>query len=69
MRRYRVLSPDGFDIEPVNAYTTKKEAAAALSRFVERYEMQGYYSTFRNRERYEMPLNEIKENCKVITLK
>lgn len=68
MKQYEVLSPDGFGIEMESDYKTLKEAKAALQVFIDRYKQQGYYSTFRNGERYKMPISDIKKNCKIITI-
>ena len=41
--RYSYLSPDGLPIEP-RTYATESEAAAALARWVRRFDGQGYYA-------------------------
>lgn len=60
---YRVLSPDGFDIERDGEYNSHEEAKEALNRFIERFKVQGYYSTA-SRER--ISLNHIAQYCKII---
>jgi hypothetical protein len=65
-QNFRVLSPDGFDLEMNKTYKTPQEVKEAINNFVKRFEPQGYYSTIRNGDRYQMPLSEIAENCQVI---
>jgi hypothetical protein len=65
-QNFRVLSPDGFDLEMNKTYKTPQEVKEAINNFVKRFEPQGYYSTIRNGERYQMPIDEIAENCTVI---
>ena len=43
--KYQILSPDGFTIEPVEAYPNKEEAIDAFVRWKEGYRKQGYYSS------------------------
>ena len=66
--QYEVLSPDGFPIDMESNFTTFEQANKAIDNFVKRFEMQGYYSTIKDGQRYQMPLDEIKLNCKIITL-
>ena len=60
---YRILSPDGFEIECQDTYHGVTEATEALLRFRDRYKGQGYYSTG-NWER--IPIDEIISRCQVI---
>lgn len=60
---YRVLSPDGFDIERDAEYRTLKEAREALKLFISRFTIQGFYSTG-NRER--IPVADLAECCVII---
>lgn len=62
--KYRILSPDGFDIERDTTYT-EKEIDNALQRFVDRYTLQGYYSTG---DRERIPLSDIIQNCQLIKI-
>lgn len=62
-KKFRVLSPDGFDIEMNGEYAGMKAARAAVQDFVKRFERQGYYSTA-NRQR--IPLSDIPRNCSII---
>ena len=61
-KQYRILSPDGFDIEMDRIYK-ESEIMEAGKRFVERFRQQGYYSTG-NREHIE--LDDLLENCEII---
>jgi hypothetical protein len=64
-KRYQVLSPDGFIIErDVEAYPSKEKAIAALDKWAERYQTQGYYSSNNGR----IPLDELKNNCQIIII-
>jgi hypothetical protein len=60
---YRVLSPDGFDIEMDAEYKSIEEAQIALNKFILRFKDQGYYSTSR-RER--ISLAEARSRCRII---
>ena len=62
LKRYRVLSPDGFDIERDKIYKDKTEALDALEKFCERYTIQGYYSMS---DRTRISLSEIKNYCEI----
>lgn len=62
-----VLSPDGFPIERDKTYKSIEEAEEALNRFVDRYKLQGYYSTIMDGERVKIPLSEIKQYCQIQT--
>lgn len=45
-KEFRILSPDGFDIEESGKiYHGKKEVLDAMNRFIQRYVIQGYYSS------------------------
>jgi hypothetical protein len=63
MKKYRILSPDGFDISFEQMYYSKKEVKQALAQFKNRFSTQGYYSTS-NRERIH--LDDLIENCELI---
>jgi len=60
---YRVLSPDGFDIECGGTYGSRKQAFNALDSFLARYEVQGYYSTGRLER---IPLDELMDRCTLL---
>ena len=60
---YRVLSPDGFDIEMDSDYRTFEEATAARAAFVERYRSQGYYSTGNHEH---IALSDIADRCTIV---
>ena len=61
---FDILSPDGYSISMREIYT-KDAVENALNQFVERYRMQGYYSTS-NRDR--LSLGEIKGHCRVVPM-
>ena len=63
-QQYTVLSPDGFDIR-LHTWDTKEEAQEALTKWIERYEAQGYYSSNAGR----IPLNELESRCTIQTIK
>jgi hypothetical protein len=52
IKKYRLLSPDGFDIK-MDALYSEEELMPAFEQFKKRYEKQGYYSTG-NRERIDL---------------
>lgn len=65
MKKYQVLSPDGFTIEFDKwTYPTKKEMMKSFQKWKERYEVQGYYSSNNGR----IPLNELEEHCTFKTI-
>ena len=60
-KKYIVLSPDGFNINhEIYYYRSLKAATADLLKFIEKYRVQGYYSTS-NRER--LTLEELPHYC------
>jgi hypothetical protein len=61
-QKFNVLSPDGFPIsrEP---FTSQKEAEAAIPKWCEQYQEQGYYSTA---DRERIPVKELPNHVKVI---
>lgn len=65
MKKYRILSPDGFDIEMDKTYT-EAEIPKAFEDFKERFKAQGYYS---NSNREKIPLEDIQDLCRVIDTK
>jgi hypothetical protein len=64
MKKYRILSPDGFDIEMDRTYK-QSELYQAGQDFLARYKARGYYSTG-NRE--HIALDDLLENCEIIEL-
>ena len=64
VQKFRILSPDGFDIRMDKFTFTKKQVPQELENFVKRYERQGYYSSNRGR----IPLKEIAEHCSVVLI-
>jgi hypothetical protein len=66
MKKYQVLSPDGFTIEFDKwFYRSMKKAKEAFENWKKRYEQQGYYSST-NYGR--IPLNELENYCQFKTL-
>ena len=65
MHKYFILSPDGFPIHPEDTYSTVDQVKEAYNDFVQRYQLQGYYSTS-NRER--LPLDNLDKYMKVKVL-
>lgn len=64
LKQYRILSPDGFDIEMDGLYT-EAEIPQALENFKARFKTQGYYS---NSNREHIALEDLIANCEVIEL-
>jgi len=60
--KYRILSPDGFDITMDKKYTNK-DVPKALEAFTKRYERQGYYSST---QYGKIPLEDIADYCSVV---
>jgi hypothetical protein len=65
MKKYQVLSPDGFTIEfDKPFYRSMKKAKEAFVKWRNRYEVQGYYSSNIGR----IPLNELENYCTFRTI-
>ncbi len=62
VQKFRILSPDGFDIRMDKANYTEKQVPKELEDFAKRYERQGYYSSNRGR----IPLEDIADYCSVV---
>ena len=60
--KYNYLSPDGFTITP-GGYDTQEEAKAGLLKWVDRFKVQGYYSSNTGR----ISLKDLAGKCKLIT--
>ncbi|HWY35602.1 MAG TPA: hypothetical protein VNX68_13225 [Nitrosopumilaceae archaeon] len=65
VRKYNVISPDGFAIHFSDTYTSKKKAMEAFETWKKRYEPQGYYSSSKFGR---IPLEELGEYCDIIPL-
>lgn len=65
MKKFDVISPDGFSIHFSDTYSSKKEARKAFEEWKKRYERQGYYSST-NYGR--IPLDELENYCKIILI-
>ena len=63
VQKFRILSPDGFDIRMDKFSYTEKQVPQELEDFAKRYERQGYYSS----PRYgRIPLEDIADYCSVV---
>lgn len=66
MKKYQILSPDGFTLEfGVSYYRSKKKAIEAFNRWKVRFEHQGYYSST---SYGRIELCDLENYCKLITL-
>jgi hypothetical protein len=63
-KTFRILSPDGFDIEMDRTYK-ESELYQAGQDFLERFKIQGYYS---NSNREHIALEDLLEECEIIEL-
>lgn len=61
-KRYNVISPDGFFIDRVATYKSRKEAMTAFEVWKKRYELQGYYSSNYGR----ISLEELADFCRIV---
>lgn len=65
-KKYQILSPDGFTIDcNVSYYKSIKQAKEALKNWLQRYKVQGYYSSTRYGQ---IDLLDIEDYCQLITL-
>lgn len=64
-KKYRLLSPDGFDIE-MDAVYTESELMPAFEKFKKRFEKQGYYSTS---NRTKIDLRDLQDYMQVVEYK
>ena len=63
IKRYRILSPDGFPFTMEDKTYTKSQVLKALKDFAKRYERQGYYSS----PKYgRIHLLDIPDYCEVV---
>lgn len=65
IKKYDVLSPDGFSIHFSDTYTSKKKAKEAAEKWAEGYKRQGYYSSVRYGR---IAIEEILDYCKLIEI-
>lgn len=66
--KFRILSPDGFDIYPGKVYKDEAEGEKAFKKWAKNYEGQGYYSTIRDGERLRIPVAELSDYCMIRTV-
>jgi hypothetical protein len=64
-KKFNVLSPDGFSIDPFKKYKDRNEAIKEFMQWQKRYEKQGYYSST-NYGR--IPLDQLHEYCQLIEI-
>lgn len=64
MKRYDILSPDGFSIEAGKTYT-KPQIPKAFNQWKKKYETQGYYSSNEGR----IPLEDLADVCEIVEIK
>jgi hypothetical protein len=64
MKKFDILSPDGFSIKPTGFFNKPETAWKYFETWKRRFELQGYYSTG-SRER--IPLDVLKDYCKLIS--
>ena len=63
--QYVILSPDGIPVHFEETQDTPKEAWAAFEVWKKRYQRQGYYSTVKGYDRIKIPLEELKDACRL----
>lgn len=63
VQKFRILSPDGFDIRMDKHTYTEKQVPQELENFVKRYERQGYYSSVKYGR---IHLLDIADYCSVV---
>jgi len=63
IKKYDVISPDGFSIHFSDTFKTINEAKIAFNEWKKRYEFQGYYSSA-NYGR--ISLDELESYCKIV---
>lgn len=64
MNKYRILSPDGFDIEMGRTYR-REELDDALDEFKNRFRAKGYYKTSDWRE---IDVDDIPALCEIVEI-
>jgi hypothetical protein len=65
MKKYIVLSPDGFTIDFIQSYESKKEALYAFNQFKNRFKAQGFYSSINYGK---INLSDLKNFCTFKTI-
>lgn len=65
-KKYQILSPDGFTIDfNISYYKSKKQALAALKTWLNRYKIQGYYSST---QYGRIHLLDLQDYCQLVEL-
>jgi hypothetical protein len=66
MAKYQILSPDGFTIEfSKEYYKTKKDALKSFENWLDRYKVQGFYSSTNYGK---IHILDIKDYCQFIKI-
>jgi hypothetical protein len=60
---YDINSPDGFGMYVDTIYSTPELAEVGFKEWILRFGYQGYY---RDSNRNMIPLNELRQNCKLV---
>lgn len=63
--QFDILSPDGIPISMTETWGSKEAAQQALTKWMEQYEAQGYYSSNAGR----IPLDELESRCTIQPIK
>jgi hypothetical protein len=62
LKRFRIISPDGFDIRRDKFYLSIKEAKQDLKEWIKGFRRQGYYSSMNG----HIALADLANNCQII---
>jgi hypothetical protein len=68
IQKYRILSPDGFDIRMDKQHFQEDEIKNEIDAFVARFNQQGYYSTVQNGERVQIALKDLPDHIRVVAV-
>jgi hypothetical protein len=66
--KFRILSPDGFDIRAGKQHFQEDEIQSEIEAFVARFNQQGYYSTVQNGERVQIALKDLPDHIRVVAV-
>lgn len=64
MKKYDIISPDGFAISRDETYESPEKAGEALDKWVQNYASQGYYASNHGR----IPIEQLALHCRLITI-
>jgi hypothetical protein len=68
IQKYRILSPDGFDIRMDKQHFQEDKIKNEIDAFVARFNQQGYYSTVQNGERVQIALKDLPDHIRVVAV-